>query len=255
MATASATIHVDHVTMRFHTDARIVTALEDVSLTVEAGEFVTLLGPSGCGKTTLLRIIAGLRPPSSGYARILSTGGGSDTKVGFVFQDATLLPWRSVQKNVELPLEIAGVAAKKRAAIATEILVMVGLEDFSSAFPSQLSGGMRQRVAIARALAPDPDVLLLDEPFGALDAQTRDLMNLELQRIWMESGKTAVLVTHSISEAAFLGDRVAVLTTNPGRLSDVVRMPFERPRQLALLESEEFLEQVVSLRKELGSTQ
>jgi NitT/TauT family transport system ATP-binding protein len=235
-----------------------IPALTDVSIDIAPGEFVVLLGPSGCGKTTLLRIIGGLSAATGGRVEV---GGGRSTRdgaqraradIGFVFQEPNLLPWRDVRRNIELPLELRGVPSRERRRTAEAMLELVQLERFATAYPRQLSGGMRQRVAIARALSYDPGVLLLDEPFGALDAQTRDGMNLELQRIWLESGKTVVLVTHSIPEAAFLADRVVLLSANPGRVAAVENVDFGRPRAIDLLEQPEFLSIVARLRTHLG---
>ncbi|MEV0677370.1 ABC transporter ATP-binding protein [Actinosynnema sp. NPDC050436] len=200
-----------------------VTAVRDVDLDVAAGEFLTVVGPSGCGKSTLLDLLGGLTPPTSG--RILVdgepiTGPGPDR--GTVFQQYALLPWRTARGNVEFALEAVGVPRRDRAGIAREYLELVGLGGFEDRHPHQLSGGMRQRVAIARSLAHDPGVLLMDEPFAALDAQTRESMQDELLRIWRRTGKTVVFVTHGIDEAVYLGGRVAVLTARPGRVKRVV---------------------------------
>jgi len=238
----------------FVRDTRPFVALEGVELEISDGEFVVLLGPSGCGKTTLLRILGGLVDPSHGVVEMPSSGASGvsrPARVGFVFQEDNLLPWRTVRRNVELPLELQGVARGTRGEKAREFLSLVGLSDVQNAMPRQLSGGMRQRVAIARALVAEPDILLMDEPFGALDAQTRDLMNLELQRIWMESGKTVVLVTHSIPEAAFLADRVVVMMPNPGRISAVRDVRFPRPRDLSLHEAPEITGMIAELRREM----
>ncbi|MHC1597701.1 MAG: ABC transporter ATP-binding protein [Methermicoccaceae archaeon] len=206
-------------------------AVGDVSFTVSEGEFVCILGPSGCGKTTLLRMIGGLEQPTSG--EILLDGKPfvhRDTSVGFVFQEYGLFPWRSVLKNVEFGLEIRGVQKEERERIAKRYIELVGLSKFESYYPHELSGGMKQRVGIARALAIDPKLLLMDEPFGATDAQTRNILQEELVRIWTEEHKTVLYVTHSVDEAIFLGDRVLVLTASPSRVKGEFRVDIPRPR-------------------------
>ncbi|MET7880200.1 ABC transporter ATP-binding protein [Micromonospora profundi] len=232
-------------------------ALSDVSLDIADGEFVVLLGPSGCGKTTLLRIIGQLESPTVGRVRIDhgDRQENADRPLGFVFQEATLMPWRSTGANVALPLEMAGVGRREREAKVREMLALVGLPDAASKLPHQLSGGMRQRVSIARALAHDPQVLLMDEPFGALDAQTRDMMNAELQRIWLENRKTVVFVTHSVSEAVFLADRIVMLGTKPGHIHSITEVTLPRPRTLAMTESAEFRSLATELRRQIGEVQ
>ncbi|WP_439099829.1 ABC transporter ATP-binding protein [Bradyrhizobium yuanmingense] len=202
------------------------TALEDISLDVRSGEFLALVGPSGCGKSTLLDLLGGLTTPTSG--RILLdgrpiTGPGRDR--GIVFQQYALFPWRTAAENVEFGLDIAGLSATQRREIARHFLDLVGLSGFANRYPHELSGGMKQRVAIARSLAYDPEVLLMDEPFAALDAQTRETLQGELLRIWRATGKTIVFITHGIDEAVVLGQRVAVMTSRPGRIKQVIDIP------------------------------
>ncbi|MDQ0392109.1 ABC transporter ATP-binding protein [Labrys monachus] len=204
------------------------TALENINLEVKAGEFMVIVGPSGCGKSTLLDLLGGLVAPSTG--RILIDGrpiAGPALDRGLVFQQYALFPWRSALKNIEFGLEAKGVGRRERAERARHFLAMVGLEGFGDRLPHELSGGMKQRVAIARSLAYDPGVLLMDEPFAALDAHTRETLQDELLRIWRTSGKTIVFITHGIDEAVYLGQRVAVMTSRPGRIKDVVDIPLE----------------------------
>lgn len=237
-----ADIAIDHVSKHFNLAGQRVTAIDDLSLAFRSGGFYAMIGPSGCGKSTLLRLIADLMPPDTG---VISIGGRQPTEsrlrheIGFVFQDASLLPWRSVLDNVRLPREIAG-RDSDGASSAEELIRLVGLQGFEKARPAQLSGGMQQRVSIARALALSPKVLLLDEPFGALDEITRQRLNIELLRIWSETGTTAVLVTHTIAEAVFLADRVHVLAAQPGRLVASIDIDLPRPRTLALMQTSKF---------------
>ncbi|WP_299859451.1 ABC transporter ATP-binding protein [uncultured Roseobacter sp.] len=231
------------------------TALRDISLNIEAGDFWTILGPSGCGKSTMLRLVSDLVPPASGTVEIL----GKTTEAArlarefaFVFQDATLLPWRSALKNVELPLEIGrkrGINIPTGERSPHELLELVGLKGREDALPHELSGGMRQRVAIARALVCQPKLLLMDEPFGALDEMTRDRLNLQLLDIWRETGTTILFVTHSIPEAIFLGQKVLMLKANPGRVKDVVEVDLAFPREIALRDTPQFNSYCASLRK------
>jgi len=238
--------------VRFFTDRRSVTALADIDLDVTRGEFLTLLGPSGCGKSTLLRAIADLVAPSRGDIRIL--GGTAQAArrrrdIGFVFQDPALLPWRTALANVALPLEVANGAKHKGSATPAELLELVGLKGWENSYPHELSGGMRQRVSIARALVSDPQILLMDEPFGALDEITRDRLNEELRRVWRETGKTILFVTHSIYEAAFLGQRVLMLAANPGRVREIVPVKLPEERTLPIRETAEFVDLAAYLRR------
>ncbi|WP_038361602.1 ABC transporter ATP-binding protein [Bosea sp. 117] len=222
-----------------------VTALKNISLDIKAGEFVSLIGPSGCGKSTLLRVAADLIGPSAGVVRI--DGRPPDEmrrqrEIGFVFQDAALLEWRRILANVALPLELQGVARDERLARARALLDLVGIAGFENAWPRQLSGGMRQRAAIARAMSTSPRVMLMDEPFGALDQITRDRLNLELSRIAEREAMTVVFVTHSIQEAVFLSDRVVVMTPRPGRITRVIDVDLPHPRQLDMRGTERFIE-------------
>ena len=220
-----------------------VAALDNISIDIEESDFVSVVGPSGCGKTTLLWIIAGLQDATQGNLflddQVLD---GPNPHIGMMFQEANLLPWKNIRQNVELPFEI------RKQSIPQERIAMllerVGLSEFSESMPRELSGGMQQRAAIVRALAPDPDVLLMDEPFGALDAFTRDEMNMLIEEIWMETGKTVVLITHSIEEAVFLSNKVHVLSARPGRLERTVDVPFERKRTFDLIRTQPFFEMV-----------
>ncbi|MFZ3044842.1 MAG: ABC transporter ATP-binding protein [Desulfatirhabdiaceae bacterium] len=229
---SSAIIQISDISKTYTTNnGKSVTALEGVSLNVAINDFVCLLGPSGCGKSTLLRIIAGLEKASEGQVLFRGTPLSRPTReIGMVFQEYTLLPWRTVEDNVALGLEFAGISKQERIKCAADYLEMVGLFQFRRAYPYELSGGMQQRVAIARALAKDPDVLLMDEPFGALDAYTRILLQKELLRIWEKNRKTILFVTHSVDEAIYLADRIAVLTAHPGRLREVNAVNMARPR-------------------------
>lgn len=223
--------------------ATAVAALDKISIDIEESDFVSVVGPSGCGKTTLLWIIAGLQSATQGNLFLDDQAlDGPNPHIGMMFQEANLLPWKNVRQNVELPFEI------RKQSIPQERIAMllerVGLSEFSESMPRELSGGMQQRAAIVRALAPDPDVLLMDEPFGALDAFTRDEMNMLIEEIWMETGKTVVLITHSIEEAVFLSNKVHVLSARPGRLERTVNVPFERKRTFDLIRTQPFFEMV-----------
>jgi NitT/TauT family transport system ATP-binding protein len=256
VATGPAVV-CDRVSVRFVTDRRTVTALQNVSMSLARGAFLSLLGPSGCGKSTLLRVIADLIAPTSGSVSVLggtAARARTNRDLGFVFQDAALLPWRTALQNVALPLEVGGgVARRADGPGPRELLRLVGLEGWENAYPHELSGGMRQRVSIARALVGGPKILLMDEPFGALDEITRDRLNEELLRIWQETSTTILFVTHSIYEATFLGQQVLVLAANPGRVREVVDVDLPRQRDLAMRESERFTRQAAYLRGLLGS--
>jgi NitT/TauT family transport system ATP-binding protein len=218
-----------------------VVALEDIDFSVGDGEFVAILGPSGCGKSTLLKILAGLLPASSGEASLRGTAiTGPRRDIGVVFQSPVLFPWRSVLANVLLPVDVQHLGRAAHERVALDLLALVGLGGFEHRYPWELSGGMQQRVAMVRALIHDPAMLLMDEPFGALDAMTREQMNLELQRIWLERRKTVVFITHSIPEAVFLADRVLVMTPRPGRIAEIVAADLPRPRSLDVMNTPEF---------------
>jgi len=228
-------------------------ALDDLSFVIEAQQFVCVLGPSGCGKSTLLRILAGLLQPTAG--EVLFHGerlDGPPQRVGFVFQSANLMPWRTVLDNILLPLELQNVPRAQALAQAQELAALVGLQGFENALPPDLSGGMAQRVAIARALIHDPAVLLLDEPFGSLDALTRERMGTELLDIWQKRRKTVVMVTHSVSEALFLADRVLVLSPRPGRLRLDLPVSLPRPREESIRYTPAFAELARQLRGAIG---
>ena len=252
-------IVIDRVEKRYGDGKDAVQALATTTLAVERGELVVLLGPSGCGKTTLLRLMAGLIRPTSGKITVagfdLWAGERRDAQavqgLGIVFQEANLFPWLTVEQNIALPLALRRHPARERLERARALARLVGIDGFERKWPRQLSGGMRQRAAIARALSYDPKILLMDEPFGALDAMTRDQMNLELQRIWGETGCTIVLVTHSILEAVFLADRIVLLSPRPGRIERVSPVNFARPRSIALQSTPEFQALVLELRERL----
>lgn len=256
ISSSAPEIRIAGLTKIFGEGPGAVTAISDANLEMRQSEFVSLLGPSGCGKTTLLRIVAGLEAPTRGEVNVrglpIWIGGKRDRTatrpVSMMFQEARLFPWLTVAENVALPLRIARVNRLDRMKRARAICATVGLNGFEDAQPTALSGGMRQRASLARALVTDPQVLLLDEPFGALDAMTRDTLNLELMDVCARAGVTTILVTHSIAEAAFLSDRVVVLAPRPARILDVIDMPFDRPRDLDLQRSTEFQDMVAALR-------
>ncbi|MGH2467832.1 MAG: ABC transporter ATP-binding protein [Candidatus Limnocylindrales bacterium] len=238
----------------FETSQGSVVALEGIDLSIGAGEFVSLIGPSGCGKSTLLRLIGDLTPASSGTVMINGKAAAQARRgreYGIVFQAPVLMDWRTVERNVELPLEIMGVAGAERHARAATMLELVELGEFGRRYPWQLSGGMQQRVAIARALAFDPRLLLMDEPFGALDEMTRERMNLELMGIWGRTRTTIVFVTHSIPEAVFLSTRVVVMSPRPGRVTTVIEIDLPQPRTSATRDSTRYFELVTQVRSAL----
>jgi NitT/TauT family transport system ATP-binding protein len=239
---AAPLIAVSNLEKTYRTRGRaLVRALAGISLDIGDGEFVTIVGQSGCGKTTFLKILAGLLSRSAGHVTLRGRAvDGPSRDIGIVFQDPVLLPWRTVLDNVMLPVQVLGLdwtASRRR---ALHLLDLAGLQGFEDKYPHELSGGMRQRVALARALVHDPSLLLMDEPFGALDAMTREFMNLELLRIWREARKTVVFITHSIPEAVFLADRVVVMSARPGRIVEVVTVDLPRPRDLDMMASDEF---------------
>ena len=238
-------IRVEHLSVRFpdNKNGTPVTALQDVSLTIGQGEFVSLVGPSGCGKTTLLRTIADLQQPTEGKVTVLGQSPREvrlAKKYGIVFQNPVLYDWRTVRRNVCMPMELKGIPKKIRTQTVSEMLDLVGLYDFGKKFPHELSGGMQQRVGIARALAVKPEILLMDEPFSALDEFTKEKLNEDLLRIWNKTHKTILFVTHNIAEAVFLSDRVVVLSPHPGRVSAIVDITLPRPRTLAIKNTPEF---------------
>ena len=252
---AKAAIEVAKATVRFAADQGEVVALQDLSVSIGAGQLVTVIGPSGCGKSTLLRLIADLLAPNTGSVAVFGAPAEQARRarrLGFVFQDAALLAWRTAVRNVELPLEVGGRASRDRPhRDPGELLDLVGLEGRHHAYPQELSGGMRQRVSIARALVTQPQVLLMDEPFGALDAITRGRLNVELLNIWAKTGTTIVFVTHSIDEAVFLGQRVVVMSANPGRVHTEIDVPIGYPRTPDLREDSEFVAIAAQVRKAL----
>jgi NitT/TauT family transport system ATP-binding protein len=243
-ASADAVIDIRGLSLTFQTADGPVQALADIDLTVERGEFVSFIGPSGCGKTTLLRVIADLEQPTAGSIRVngVSPDEARRTRCyGYVFQSAALYPWRTIAKNVALPLEVMGVPAAERAERVESNLALVNLTGFERKFPWQLSGGMQQRASIARALSFDPALLLMDEPFGALDEIVRDHLNEQLLKLWAKTGKTVIFVTHSIPEAVFLSTRIVVMSPRPGRIHDVIDCDLPRDRTLDIRETPEFL--------------
>ncbi|MFI1599504.1 ABC transporter ATP-binding protein [Streptomyces venezuelae] len=255
MGTAAPAVRIGDVAVRFRTKKKDVTALRDVSLDIGAGEFVAIVGPSGCGKSTLLKLVAGLLAPSPGGVLL---GGervrGPRPDIGYVFQRAALLDWRSARRNILLQAEMRSVPAGRARARADDLIRMTGLDGFEDAYPHELSGGMQQRVALCRALLHEPPVLLMDEPFGALDALTREQLNVELNRIWRETRTTVLLVTHSIAEAVYLADRVVVMSPRPGTVTEVIEVGLPPERGYAeTLASSAFREATGRVRELLGA--
>jgi NitT/TauT family transport system ATP-binding protein len=248
----SDVVSVSQASVTFSSDRGTTEALRDVSFDLARGGFLSILGPSGCGKSTLLRVVADLVPLSSGTVSLFGRSPAEARRgreLGFVFQDAALLPWRTVRENVELPLEVGnGDRLREKAASPEELLDLVGLSRWQRAYPHELSGGMRQRVSIARALVTGPKILLMDEPFGALDEITRDRLNDELRRIWRETGTTILFVTHSIPEALYLGEKVLMLAAHPGRVREMVETDLPRERELSLRETAGFVRRAAELR-------
>jgi NitT/TauT family transport system ATP-binding protein len=259
--TTGAAISLSGVSMVFGSPERpdgVVRALEDVSLEIDARELVSLIGPSGCGKSTLLRLIGDLLAPTSGA---ISVGGKSPRQArlareyGIVFQQPVLYDWRTVEQNVQLPLEVMKVPKAERQERARRLLRLVGLDEFTRRYPWELSGGMQQRVSIARALSFHPSVLLMDEPFGALDDMTRERLNRELLNVWAETGTTIVFVTHSLAEAVFLSDRIVVMSPRPGRIETVIPVDLPRPRGPETREMPRFFELIAEVRRNLRETE
>ncbi|HEY7564691.1 MAG TPA: ABC transporter ATP-binding protein [Acidimicrobiia bacterium] len=250
----NAVVGLSGVGKTFNTRSGTTTALSGIDLRIEQGEFLSLLGPSGCGKSTLLRIVGDLLAPTTGEVQVNGRSPGEarrDREYGMVFQQATLLDWRTVTRNIALPLEVVGLPPDERDRRVSEMLSLVELSDFAAHYPWQLSGGMQQRVAIARALALQPGLLLMDEPFGALDEMTRERMQMELMRIWQQTRTTVVFVTHSIPEAVFLSTRVVVMSPRPGRIAGVVDIDLPQPRQFETREHPGFFGKLNEVRETL----
>ena len=238
---AGEAIAVRELQKEYQTSRGSVLALDDIDFTVAQGEFVAIVGPSGCGKSTLLKILAGLLPATRGEVTLRGTAiDGPRRDIGVVFQSPVLFPWRTVLENVLLPVDVQRLGREENRARALELLALVGLHGFEHRYPWELSGGMQQRVAITRSLIHNPAMLLMDEPFGALDAMTRESMNVELQRIWLERRETVVFVTHSIPEAVFLADRVVVMSRRPGRILERIAVDMPRPRSIDVMAAPEF---------------
>jgi NitT/TauT family transport system ATP-binding protein len=255
MTEPTAVVRISGVDKQFGSGGHVVTtALSGIDLEIRRGEFVSLIGPSGCGKSTLLRLIGDLISPTSGSVEVNGKAAHQarlGREYGMVFQAPVLFDWRTVADNVKLPLELMGMDRSERDARANEMLELVELSDFARHHPYQLSGGMQQRVAIARALALEPDILLMDEPFGALDEMTRERMNTEVLRIWQQTGTTVVFVTHSIPEAVFLSTRVAVMSARPGRITKIVEVPLGQPRNEETREDPRYFHLVTEVREAL----
>jgi NitT/TauT family transport system ATP-binding protein len=253
-AVRAEVIGIESVSLVYRSKNAVVQALDDVSLSAADREFVALLGPSGCGKSTLLKLIAGLIPPTAGAIRVNGARiSGPTASIGIVFQSPLLMAWRTVLENVLLQIEIRNLRLAEYRAAARDLIRLVGLEGFEHALPHQLSGGMQQRVGLCRALIHDPDLLIMDEPFGALDAMTREQMNAELQRIWIERRKTVLFITHSISEAVFLADRVLVMSPRPGKIVGEIGVDLPRPRSVATTELPAFVNLTREVRRHLNA--
>src|SRR5580692_5591896 len=248
-------IGIEAVSLVYRSRQADVHALDNVSFAARDREFVALLGPSGCGKSTLLKLIAGLIPPTRGTIRVNGRKvSGPTPSIGIVFQSPLLMAWRTVLQNILLPIDIRDLRAADYLPAARDLIRLVGLDGFEHAHPHQLSGGMQQRVGLCRALIHDPDLLVMDEPFGALDAMTREQMNAELQRIWIERRKTVLFITHSIAEAVYLADRVLVMSPRPGRILDELQIDLPRPRGLEVMNTEAFGAYVGRIRSALNAT-
>ncbi|MBD2896459.1 ABC transporter ATP-binding protein [Spirillospora sp. NPDC000708] len=254
-AEQASAVGIDEVAVRFRSKKRDVTALREVSLDVPMGQFVAIVGPSGCGKSTLLKLVAGLLKPSTGTVRLRGEQvAGPRADIGYVFQRAALLEWRSARKNILLQAEMRKMPAEQARRRTAELMEMTGLTGFEDALPHELSGGMQQRVALCRALLHEPPVLLMDEPFGALDALTREQLNIEMNRIWRETGTTVLLVTHSVAEAAYLANRVVVMTDRPGTIAEVIDVDLPAERDYAeTMAQPEFARVTGRIRKLLGA--
>ena len=250
-----ALLEIKGVNKQFFADGKEMEALHDINLSIRENEFVCFIGPSGCGKTTLLRIVAGLEDPTSGTVTLDGDPiRGPSPERGMVFQEYSLFPWRTVLDNTVFGLELKGVPLNERKRLGRQYLKMVGLESFETRYPHELSGGMKQRVAIARALVNNPKALLMDEPFGALDAQTRNIMQSELLRIWEEEKKTVIFVTHSVDEAIYLADTIVIMSARPGRIKDVIPIPLTRPRSRTSTEVNQIRDRILcDLRSEMAT--
>jgi NitT/TauT family transport system ATP-binding protein len=255
-AVTADAIAIDNLTVTFSSKRSTVTALDDITMRVADGEFVAIAGPSGCGKSTLLKVVAGLTNSTSGDVRLRGKSvRGPQREIGYVFQRAALLEWRSVRRNILLQAEMRGMPRQAAARRCDHLIEMTGLTGFENALPHELSGGMQQRVSLCRALLHEPGVLLMDEPFGALDALTREKMNVELHRIWRETGTTVVLVTHSVAEAVYLANRVVVMSPRPGRIVETLEVDLPAERNYAeTMERPEFIRVANRVRELLGST-
>ncbi|WLE00687.1 ABC transporter ATP-binding protein (plasmid) [Agrobacterium leguminum] len=245
---------LEGATKRYRVPDGYLTAFENITLTAREGEFIAIVGPSGCGKSSLLRMLAGLSPLTEGSCHIAGTPiDGPRKDIGVVFQAALLFPWRTVLENVLLPIDVQGRKREENMGAALQLLELVGLKNFADRYPRELSGGMQQRVGIARALISNPKLLMMDEPFGALDAMTREYMNMELQRLWLEKRNSVLFITHSIPEAVFLADRVVIMTPRPGRIAETITIDLPRPRTMDTMTEPAFGEYVRHIRSYFGS--